>query len=254
MGQPNPPGDMPLIEGLDPAWNELVNYVPEDKRNEFGPKLKERVTGYENRVKEFEPWADLQRSGVTPDFADTAVRLWAQIENNPRAVYETIGESLGITPAEAKKVVEESVLKPGSDGTTEFDIEKDPRFRSLKDQVTTLAQVTLAQRQMNEQEERVAQEAAALDAEIKGIQTKYGGDVPEDEILMRMVHKGMTAEEAYQEYSGRVNSIRARRPAPMVMGSSGAIPGRQSIDPTKLNPAQTKNLVQEMLLHAKAEQ
>jgi hypothetical protein len=253
MGQPNPPGDMPLIEGLDPSWNEFVSAIPEDKRAELAPKFKERISGYESRVKEFEPWESFQKSGITPDFADSAVKLWAQIENNPRMVYDTLAEHLGITPAEAKKVVEETKPPGVTDTKAAFDIENDPRFKNLKDQVNTLAQVTLAQRQFNEQEQRVAQEEAALDAEIKGIQSKYGQDIPEDEILMRMVHKNMTAEEAYQEYNGRVTNIRARRPAPMIMGSSGAIPGRQAIDPTKLDSKQTKNLVALMLEQAKAE-
>lgn len=241
---------MPLIEGLDSSWNEFVSAIPEDRRAELAPKFKERITGYENRVKEFEPWADFQKSGITPDFADSAVKLWAQIENNPRMVYETIGNHLGITPAQAKEVVEATQQT----GTKDIaDITNHPQFKAVQDQVNTLAQVTLAQRQFNEQEQRVAQEEAALDAEIKGIRTKYGQDIPEDEILMRMVHKGMTAEQAYQEYSGLVDSIRARRPAPMIMGSSGAIPGRQAIDPTKLDSKGTKNLVAQMLAQANAE-
>jgi hypothetical protein len=253
MGQPNPPGDLPLIEGLGSEWNDIVSAIPEDKRAELAPRLKERVSGYESKVKEFEPWADFQKSGITPDFADSAVRLWAQIENNPRMVYDTLAEHLGITPAEAKKVVEET-QQTGSAGTKpEFDIENNPKFKTMQDQFNTMAQVMLAQRQSSEQEQLVAQQEAALDAEIKGIQAKYGKDIPEDEILMRMLHKNMTAEDAYKEYNERVTNIRARRPAPIVMGASGGIPNRQAIDPTKLDSKQTKNLVAQMLEHAKAE-
>lgn len=237
MGQPTPPGDVPLVEGLGSEWNEFVSAFPEDKRAELGPKLKERVSGYES----LEPWREFQKSGITPEHADTAINLFSLIENDPKQVYEAIGNHLGITPAQVKEAVKE--LEEVSDD--------DPRVATLQQQVDTLTQIMLAQRQMTAQEQQAAEQDQALNEELEGIKKKYG-DVPEDEILMRMLHKNMTAEQAYEEYTGRVSEIQKRRPAPMIMGSGGVVPNR-AIDVKKLDNAQTKSLVAQMLDHANAE-
>jgi hypothetical protein len=247
MTAPNPPGDLPLIEGLGPEWNEFVSAIPEDKRAELGPKLKERVTSVSSQYEALKPWEDFQKSGITPDFADNAVRLWAQIENNPREVYDTLAKHLNITPAQAKEVVEEVKGEQGTANPYES------KIKTMEEQMATMSQIMLAQRNMSAEEKRNSEAEAALDQEVSAIRAKYGNDVPEDQILMRMYTKGMSAEEAYQEYAGFVTEVRARRPAPMIMGSGGNIPSGRAIDPTKLNSKDTKNLVAQMLDAANAQ-
>lgn len=241
MGQPTPPGDMPLVEGLGPEWNEFVSAIPEDRRAELGPRLKERVSSYESRLETYKPWEDLQRSGITPEYASTALGVYSMIENDPRKVYEAIGNHLGVSPAQAQQVVEE-IEENGTDA----------EIANLKKQVETMAQITIAQRQQENQSKLAQEQDAKLDAELKGIQKKYGDDVPEDEIIMRMLHKNMTAEEAYTEYSSRVSELRKRTPAPMIMGGGGNIPSR-AVDVTKLDNKGTKNIVAQMLAHANNE-
>jgi hypothetical protein len=238
MGQPTPPGDIPLYEGLGTEWNDIVSAIPEDRRAELGPKIKERLSGYEP----LQQYADLHKSGITAEQAGTALNLFSIIENNPREVYETLGKHLGITAEAAKEAVEELEEENGDD----------PRIQTLQQQVDTLAQIALAQRKMSTEERQNAEADAALDKEITELKNKYGKDLPEDEIIMRMIHKNLTAEQAYQEYSGRVAEIQKRRPAPMIMGQGGAIPSR-AIDVKKLDNKGTKNLVAQMLDHANAE-
>lgn len=238
MGQPIPPGDIPLYEGLGTEWNDIVSAIPEDQRAAIGSKLKERIAGYEP----LQQYADLHKSGITAEQAGTALNLFSVIENNPREVYETIGKHLGITPQAAKEAVEE-MQEDGDD---------DPRIKTMQEQIDTLAQIALAQRQMSAKDSQLAEQEAALDKEIGDIKNKYGKDIPEDEIIMRMLHKNMTAEQAYAEWSGRVAEHQKRRPAPMIMGQGGAIPSR-AIDPKTLDNKQTKNLVAQMLDHANAE-
>lgn len=241
MGQPNPPGDnVPLYEGLDPSWNDIVGAFPEDKRAELAPLLKERISGYETQLDSYKPWADLQKSGITPDFAGTAVQLFTTIENNPREVYETIGKHLGITTAEVKEVAESLEEEGQSD---------DPRLATLQQQVETMTQIMLAQRHQNTKEQLVAEQESALEKSITDLKQKYGNDINEEQILMRMMHKDMSAEDAYQEYSNMVSEIRKTRPAPMVMGTGGTVPNR-AIDPAKLDGKSTRNLVAQMLDHA----
>jgi hypothetical protein len=238
MGQPTPPGDSPLVDGLDASWNEFVAYIPEDKRAEFAPKFKERLQ------KDYEPlkqWESLQKSGVTPEYASTALSIYDMIEQDPKKIYDAIGDHLGITPQQAKEVIEE--INEGDDD--------DPRIAALQEQVETLGQIALANRQQTVQEKMLAEQEAAIEKELSDVRAKYG-DYPEDEIIMRMAQLDMTAEEAYNHYNGRVLEIQKRRPAPMIMGGAGAIPSR-ALDPTKLSGNDTRKVVAQMLDHANAE-
>lgn len=239
MGQPTPPGDnVPLYEGLGPEWNDIVGALPEDKRAELAPRLKERLDVYEP----LKQWEDFHNKGITPEQADTALNLYKIIDSNPREVYETIGKHLGLTAAQAEQVVEE----------LEDADQNDPRIAKLQQQVDTLAQIALTQNQQTQQQRLAEEQDAKLDAEISAIKKKYGDDVPEDEIIMRMLHKDMTAEQAYQEYNSRVTDIRSRRPSPMILSGGGNVPPRR-IDPIKLDNKDTKSLVAQMLDHANAE-
>ena len=237
MGQPTPPGDMPLFEGLGTEWNDVVSAIPEDRRAELAPRIKERLSAYEP----LKQWEDFQRSGITPAFAGQALDVFKYIEDNPREVYKAIGDHLGLTPAEAKEAVKELEKENKETG-------EDPRFATLQQQVETLAQIALAQRQQSTQEQEIAKQDAAMQKEMDSLKNKYGDDVDEEEILMRMLHKNMTAQQAYEEYSGKVTELRKRHPAPMLLGAGGTVP-KKGIDVTKLNPAETKNLVAEMLAH-----
>lgn len=238
MAHPTPPGDIPLIEGLGPEWNDIVGAVPEEMRGDIGSKLKERISAFEP-LKQYEDFAN---AGIDPAQIKTSLDVFAAVENNPKEVYEAIGRHLGISTAAAKEMVEE--IEEQDDG-------ENPDIAALKQQVDTLAQIALAQRQQTAAEKLAAEQDAQLEREIGDIKKKYGDDVPEDEILMRMLHKGLTAEQAYQEYATRANDIRSRRPAPFVLGSGGHIPNK-SIDPTKLNNKETKDLVAQMMDHANA--
>jgi hypothetical protein len=246
MGQPNPPGDnVPLYEGLGADWNDIVGAFPEEKRAELAPLLKERISGYQSQLEAYKPWDDFQKSGITPEHVNTALQIQSVIENNPQQVYEAIGNSLGISAKQAEKVVDKlENTNPTQDN---------PELATLRQQVETMAQLMIAQRDGSVRENAVAQEEAALEAAFQGLKKKYGDvdEVAEEQILMRMNQKDMSIEEAYNDYSNFVSSIRKTRPAPMVMGSGGSIPSR-AIDPTKLDSKGTKSLVAQMLDHANA--
>jgi hypothetical protein len=239
MGQPTPPGDnVPLYEGLDSSWNDIVSAFPEDRRNELAPLLKSRIDSYEP----LKQWESFQKDGITPDSAKTALDTLKYIESNPKDVYEAIGKHLGISATQAEQVVEE--IEDG-DST-------DPRIAKLQQQIDTMSQIMIAGRQQTLQEKEAAQQDAAIDKEINALKAKHGDEVNEEEVIMRMLHKNMTAEQAHQEYSAMVSELRRTRPAPMLLGSGGSVP-KKGIDVTKLDSAGTKNLVAQMLEHANVE-
>jgi hypothetical protein len=246
MGQPEgapTPQDsnVPLIEGLGPEWNDIVGAIPEDQRATLAPKLKERISSYES----LKPWQEIAQQGVDPVFARTALDVYRAIEHNPRDVYETIGQHLGITPAQAQQGVEQ-MQQEINDGDPE-----DPRIQELQAKVDTLSNIMLAQHQQETQAAAAAEADKKIAAEISAVQKKYG-DIPEEQLLMRMMHMDMTAEQAAQDYVKFVESIQKRRPAPFVLGGAGTIPNRQ-IDPTKMTGPETRNVVAQMMAQAAAE-
>ena len=132
----------------------------------------------------------------------------------------------------------------------------DPRFAeiaSLKQQVETLVAIQLAQRDQQTAAQQAAEADKAVENELTSLKKKYGSEnVDEEQIIMRMIQKNQSAEDAYKEHQAYVEQIRARRPAPTIMGGGGSVPNR-AIDPTKLDNKATKNLVAQMLESAKTQ-
>lgn len=234
-----PPGNAPLFEGLDAEWNDIVGALPEDKRAELAPKLKERLDSYTP----LKQWDDFNKSGVTVEQVQNALNLSSVVENHPRQVYDKIAEYLGITPQQAQEVVEE-VEEAEADG--------DPRFDAMKKQIDVLSQIILNEKQAQTQAQMSAKADAEIDREIGGVKKKYGNDVDEDQILMRMASRGMTAEQAYLDYTKRDSDIRSRRPAPTLLGTGQAVP-RQPVDYTKMSSEDTRKWVAQMVEHDRQE-
>ena len=229
------PEGTPLFEGLGPEWNDVVGAFPEDKRTELATALKSRIDQYEP----LKQWEDFQKSGITPDQAGQALNIYSTLENDPRRIYEAIGKHLGITAQQAEKVVEE---------IEETDDDVDPRFKTLQQQVETMSQILLMNKQQETQATLRAEGEASLQRDLDGLKKKYG-DIDEQEVIFRMLHADMTPEQAYADYTKKFDQIRARRPSPLVMGGGGQVP-QKAIDPTKLDSKETKNLVAQMLQHA----
>lgn len=233
MGQPTPPGDnVPLFEGLDADWNNVLSGFPEDKRAEYAPLIQERLKSYEP-LKQYE---DFHKSGVGSEHIQTALGIYSMLENNPKQVYDVIGERLGLTAKEVQEISE----------ADDEDIQEDPRIAALQQQVNTMAQLMIGQRDQEVKAQQDKEADAALEKELAGVRKKFGDDLPEDELVMRMHYKGMTGEQAAQDYVNTRNQLMQRRPAPFVMGSNGAIPAKQ-IDPAKLSGEDTRSLVAQMM-------
>ena len=235
MGQPTPPGDFPLYDGLGHEWNDVVGALPEDKRAELAPIIKQRMDSVSEKYKGYEQWDDFQRSGITADQARAGLDLFATVENNPKRAYDMIGQYLNITPQQAQEVVQ--AVEDGD--------EDDPRIAAMQQQIETIGKLLLTERQQQTAAKREAAAEAKLDSELKALHSEVG-DFDEEEILMRMGYLGLSAKEAYEKYTGKVTELRRTRPAPMLMGQGGAVP-RNAIDPTKLDGPATKNLVAQMI-------
>lgn len=234
MGQPTPPGDIPLYDGLGTEWNDVLSAVPEEARSTVGSAIKGRISDYDTRLNSYKNWDDVIKSG-DPEHVKTALGVYNTIENKPQEVYELLGRHLGISTAEAKKVAD----------AVESDESGDPRIEEMQRRIDTMTQILVGKHQEELRSVQLKEQEDALAKELSDLKTKHG-EIDEEHILMLMSHNNVSAEDAYKQYEALVTKIRGNRPAPMVLGSSGGIP-RQGVNPRTLDSKDTKNLVATLL-------
>lgn len=239
MGQPTPPGDSPLFEGLGSEWNDIVGAIPEDRRAELAPRIKQRMDARDETYAPLKQWDDFNKSGITPEHTRAALNVFSIIENNPRQVLDTIASHLGLTVGEAQKALD--TLEKATEDNPD-----DPRLATLQKQVDVLSQIALYQKQETSQQQLAASAEAEVNKELDALKTKYGNDVNEREVILRMMQDNMSAEDAHKDFMGVAAEIRKTRAAPMLMGGSGVVPQR-GLDVTKLDSKSTKDLVAQMM-------
>jgi hypothetical protein len=254
-GAPTPDNaNIPLLQGIDADWNDVIKYIPEDKRAEAGQHLATRVAKYKETEAAYEPWKEFSGSGVDPQYAQQALLVLDALENRPQEVYELLQKHLGLTPQQAAQVVNQQQQTQQTTEEPEFDFSAHPEFQAMKRQLDAASQILLARRNEEQQMVERAQADQALEDDINALKSKVGNNIPEREILMRMAYGGsdgntLSAEEAYADYMESVKNIQKYRPSPLVMGGGGPIP-TSPIDVKKLDSAGTKSLVVQMLENA----
>lgn len=238
------PSDMPLVAGGNPAWNDVLQHIPEDKRGEVVPKLQEWDKNFQDVQSKLAPWKEFIDRGVDPDTADLGVNVLNTIENNPQAAYEAIGKHLGISTQQAKEAVEDlqedqkAAAQAGSGITSE-------QYESLKKQSDAMAQIIIA----NRQQEEITAEEQQLDQELTALK-KEKGDFPEQEIIYRMMHGDMSAQDAYDDYvKFEEDLFKQRRQAPRVLSGGGMIP-QPKVNVNELDRKGTKDHVAQLLINA----
>lgn len=265
MGEPTPPtpgnANIPLVQGVDPQWNSILQYVPEDKRSEVVPHISQYEQQYKPITEKYENWKSVVDSDLTPAQVEQAVTVLDALEHRPQEVYELLGKHLGVTPGQAQQMVENAGLNNNNpenepdpnDPLSKIDLTQHPEFARLKHGHDLMAQVLLAEKQTQEQQRVQQEQDQALEKELSELKAKVG-DFPEDEILMRMGYKELSAEEAFTEWQKSADQIRQRRPSPFVLGSQGGLIPKPPLDVKSLDSKGTKNLVAEMLAEAQRDQ
>lgn len=231
-----------LIPEGNPAWNGLVQYIPEDKRSEAAGILKEWDSSYNKLQEEHAPYKEYVKNNIDPAYLQSAMDVMYLIENQPQRVFEALQSHLGDQQT-GQSTVEEPELTDEEEGN--------PELTALQQQVETMSKIMLSQRQteINQAEQRKQDEQ--LDKELIALKEKHG-EFPEDEVVMRMLHKGLNAEDAYKEFTAFASEIRRRQAAPYLLGSGGQIP-KPSVDVKTLDNKATKDLVVQMLGHSATE-
>lgn len=241
QGEENAPGP-------NPAWGEALSAVPE----QFHPHLtqhfqqwdqaaQQRIETANASVKQFEGYKPFVENGISAEDLEQGLQLMYQINQDPKAVYEALGQAYNLNPTQVQAAIE-------SEGEEEEEPQsfQDPRYDQLQQGLDLVANTLLQQEQAKVQ----AKADADLDAELNGLREKYPNF--DEHYVLSLVANGATMEEAASAYDKLTQSILQQNPrpfAPSVMGNSGGGTGlpSQAIDPTKLSDVERRALVAQML-------
>lgn len=235
--------------GGNPAWQDILNVIPDSLHSTIRPALEKWDKGVQDRFQtvhsQYEPFKPFLESGIDPQNINYALAILDKIENDPRSIYDALAEYNGWAEQQGQS-------------ESEFDAENydpenppdDPRLLRAEQLAEAVAEYTM---QQHEQQE-AAREDAALDEHISSLKEQHGiaeDDSIADRFVLGLMLAGATAEDAFNEYVNMQSTVATRpRPndsAPVVLGSGGGIPSA-NIDRQQLrDPKVRRALVAQML-------
>lgn len=243
----------PQGQGVNPAWNEFFEAIPEDFREDVQPAitpiLEKWDQGVQKRFEQYKPYERYANEKIDPNVLDYGLNLMESLNSNEGAmqVYEQLSnylDSQGLLDQEEDEEEEEE---------GEFDWDSLPP--QLRKQIEQLQSGfgTLAEAQLMERQKQIeAEEDAALDAELKGLKEKHG-DFDDEWVLVKMMN-GMEPEEAVRAYQGWVDKVLQEKGRPRntfrPLGSgSGDFPsGNGQFDSKKASDREVTDLITQMLM------
>lgn len=247
-------------ESVNPAWNDVLNVIPEDVRESVIPKFREWDSNFQTQVQkvhsDYEPYKFLKEDGIAGDDVRMALGIMNAIQDNPEQVYKSLGENFGFNSVDAGatngSISGQGVSGQGNTEAGDFNLppEVQKQLERLQTGHDTMAQIILAEQRKQED----AQRDAALKDEMDQLEQKHG-KFDKGFVLSHMA-QGASSQQAIEAYQNLVEQIRSddnRPKAPRLLSSGGAgIPGQGKVDVTKLSDAATKDLVSNYLRDARA--
>lgn len=237
----------------NPAWQEFLEVVPQELHTQVTPLLEKWDKGVQERFQkvhsQYEPYKPIIDAGIDSDTMQFALNLLNSIEENPRLVYDALGNY-------HKFNVPDGNGPAGGQGQLEPEV--DPQNNQYNEKFATLErqQQIMASHLLKQREAEVeAQEAAKLDSELDQMREKYGktkGEFNEKFVLAMMVNGDSTEEAVQKYYEFRDAELKRHSQKPLIMGSGGALP-HLNTDPRKLDDKGTRELAVQMLAAAAAQ-
>lgn len=239
--QPNEPGQQPdNTEGQapdsgHPAWQDILDAIPESLHPLVTPKLQEWDRGVNDKLSQvrsqYDPYKTFVDNKIDPTLLQQAIGLVNAIENDPASVAKDLIDEFGLDYVE--KAVASQQQQPDQSDPDDFfgevDITKHPAFVQVQQ---ALEQVT---NKITAEEETKQQEKARKDFEqsLEGLKKDpvTGQDREFDPLFVTaLMSQGASGEEAVKQYQTIVNQAAAKiapasqqqdPPAPVVMGGAG---------------------------------
>ena len=233
--------DEAAAKGGHPAWQEILDAIPEQYREAVMPTLEKWDKGVQNRFQslhsKYEPLKAYE--SLDPQQVEMGLNLIERINEDPRAVYDLMRTTYGFDNEQGASENEGSMSE-----------------NSLEPDAAVTAQLTATEQRLAqlEQEREMEKYQEQLDAYIAYLhEPEHGKRVEFDEdYVITLLANGVDGEEAVSRYQKIVETAApksAAPPAPRIMPSGGGVPSN-AIDPKTLSDSQTKDLVTQILQQA----
>lgn len=235
---------------LNPAWNDLLEVIPEGVRGNVTPHLQKWDENYQQGLQkvhsQYEPYKPFMDQGVNPEDLNNALLIQQAMEADPQEFVQKVMEFYKIQLGEQGQ---QPNSQDESDEDPVFDVTQHPEFQRLNRGFELLAQQTIAQ---NTAAEEAAVEAQ-IDNELNEAKQKYG-EFDEGYVFQYCHANDCNIETGVQAYLKFAENLVANyKPpganAPIMMGGGGGLPSQQT--PVKnLTGQQRRALMVQMLTNA----
>lgn len=238
--------DEAAAKGGHPAWQEILDSVPEEYRPALLPTLEKWDKGVANRFQslhsQYEPFKNI---GLDADQLEAARNLMAALEEDPRSVYDLMAQTYGFS-------AEQGASDNGSETVA---VEDDDPVAARIAALELQNQQLLAGQQQLTQAQQEQQAADQLDAYMEYLHNEHGDF--DDDYIIGLLANGVDGDEAISRYTAIVERATGAsqdngtepvvlRTAPVVMSAGGGVPSN-AIDPKTLDRSQTQDLVAQIL-------
>lgn len=234
-----------------PAWQQILNQIPEELHAQVIPTLQEWDAGVNRRFQKIhDEYAPLKRFGeVDPDEMKEALDVYQALVNDPATTWEAIGRVYGLSPQQVSQVAANPYGEGDSDN---FDLDDLPP--AIKDRLSrldvhdkVLEAITGELLQRKEAEEE-AEANEAFDEYLDELREEFG-EYDEDYVV-GLIAAGVDGEEAvqrFQQFAQQYQTPQPKNAAPRVMSGGGGIPNNAPPDVSRLSNQDTQKLIEELL-------
>lgn len=246
--------------GGHPAWQELLDKLPEDLHSVVRPQLEDWDKRQQDKLQEVHKQYDPLKPFVEhdPQELQNALALLEQFQQNPTAVIEQAIEFFELNDKFVPAGQQQSV-KPDDDpeGNPDplsemgIDLLNHPALKTLAENYEKLNTKLTAREQQEQQQEQ----NTALENMLSGLETEHGKF---DRLYVTaLMSNGVDAETAVKTYFDTINSAVAAatqqtktETPPVVLGGDGTTGSGIPQNPTKmgdLTPTQVNDVVAQII-------
>lgn len=253
-------------DGLNPAWNDLIQTIPTQFVPQVTPILQKWDRGVQDRFQTvqstYAPFKSFIDEGVKPEELQAARALMQALEADPRSFYDRMGdyyaEQWGLDQGQGSDDAnnDDYSLDDLDDGQgPEIDLENNPYLRQMKEQQDVLTQVVTQQYQQQQAEMQAKVDAQAeqeVASEIAQIEQKYGplDKDKADFIFGRAINnEGLTLMQAADQFFAIAGGAQRAASTPVIMSPGGGTPAPNT-NVAELNGQDRRSLVASILEQA----
>lgn len=239
-------------EKLNPAWEPMLNKIPEQFRGMVTSDLRQWDQNYQQGIQQvhsqYEGYKPFLEQEITPEALNNAMLVQQALENNPEQFIRTVAEYYNLQLGEQGQPDPEETGEGEGEGLP-FDITQDPQFQRYQQATELMAQQMMTQAQQQED----AQWDQQVASDFEAAKEKHG-EFNEDLVIQRMLATGEDVNSAVEFVNGAIQAevAKHRSPgatAPIMMGSGGGLPSQQT-PVGNLSPQDRRALVMQRLAAA----